>query len=138
MSLLHKKRDRKSEPLVITLGKLNEGYYYISDTLGGGTKIKIPLVESTSKKDHIKIDIEEETSEPKKSEPTTVLQKIIIDQTPEIPNNNANNQIISKVKELEQIKIPESANWFKMEEIHEIEKKSLPEFFNGKYHSKNP
>ena len=138
MSLLHKKRDRKSEPLVITLGKLNEGYYYISDTLGGGTKIKIPLVESTSKKDHIKIDIEEETSEPKKSEPTTVLQKIIIDQTPEIPNNNANNQIISKVKELEQIKIPESANWFKMEEIHEIEKKSLPEFFNGKYPSKNP
>ena len=57
MSLLHKKRDRKSEPLIITLGKLHEGYYYMSDTFSGGTKIKIPLTESTSKKEHIKIDI---------------------------------------------------------------------------------
>jgi len=140
MSFLHKKRDRKSEQLIITLGRLNDGYYYISDTFNGGTKIKIPLIETTSKKEHIKIDIEEEEiSEPKKNEPSTVLQKIIIDQSPEILQpKNINNQIISKPKEFEQIKIPESAKWFNMDEIHEIEKKSLPEFFNGKYPSKNP
>ena len=126
MSLLHKKRDRKSEPLIITLGKLNDGFYYISDTFNGGTKIKIPL-ESTSKKDHIKIDIEEEdNSPPKKNEQSTVLQKIIIEQSPEISQpKNINNQILSKPKEIEQIKIPESANWFNMDEIHEIEKKAL-------------
>ena len=140
MSFLHKKRDRKSEQLIITLGRLNDGYYYISDTFNGGTKIKIPLIETTSKKEHIKIEIEEEEiSEPKKNEPSTVLQKIIIDQSPEILQpKNINNQIISKPKEFEQIKIPESAKWFNMDEIHEIEKKSLPEFFNGKYPSKNP
>ena len=140
MSFLHKKRDRKSEQLIITLGRLNDGYYYISDTFNGGTKIKIPLIETTTKKEHIKIDIEEEEiSEPKKNEPSTVLQKIIIDQSPEILQpKNINNQIISKPKEFEQIKIPESSKWFNMDEIHEIEKKSLPEFFNGKYPSKNP
>ena len=140
MSLLHKKRDRKSEPLIITLGKLNDGYYYISDTFNGGTKIKIPL-ESTAKKEHIKIYIEEEdiSPPPKKNEQSTVLQKIIIEQSPEIPQPKIiNNQILSKPKEFEQIKIPESANWFNMDEIHEIEKKALPEFFNGKYPSKNP
>ena len=122
MSFLHKKRDRKSEQLIITLGRLNDGYYYISDTFNGGTKIKIPLIETTSKKEHIKIDIEEEEiSEPKKNEPSTVLQKIIIDQSPEILQpKNINNQIISKPKEFEQIKIPESAKWFNMDEIHEI------------------
>jgi len=139
MSLLHKKRDRKAEPLTITLGKLNDGYYYISDSLSGGTKIKIPLMESTSKKDHIKIDIEEENSEQKKNESSTILQKIIIDQSPEVVQpNNVNNQITPKRKESELIKIPESSKWFNMEEIHEIEKKSLPEFFSGKFPSKNP
>ena len=139
MSLLHKKRDRKSEPLTITLGKLNDSYYYISDSLRGGTKIKIPLMESTNKKDHIKIDIEEEISEPKKTEHPTVLQKIIIEQTTDkLQTNIINNQILSKAKEFEQIKIPECAKWFNMDEIHEIERKSLPEFFNGKFPSKNP
>ena len=141
MSLLNKKRDRKNEQLIVTLGKINDGndgYYYISDTFNGGTKIKIPLIDSSNtKKDHIKIDIEEEISEPPKNEQSTVLQKIIIDQSQDY-YQPVNNQILSKVKEFEQIKIPESAKWFNMDEIHEIEKKALPEFFNGKYPSKNP
>ena len=78
MSLLNKKRERKTEPLTITLGKYNEGYYYISDTFNGGTKIKIPLMDSTIKKDHIKIDIEDDLSEPKKNDNLTVLQKTLI------------------------------------------------------------
>ena len=138
MSLLNKKRDRKSEPLLITLGKLSDGFYYISDTFNGGTKIKIPLIDTATKKDHIKIDIEEELSESKKNDQSTILQKIIIEQSPEREQQINNNQIFPKVKEYEQIIIPESAKWFKMDEIHEIEKKSLPEFFNGKYQSKTP
>ena len=139
MSLLHKKRDRKSEPLIITLGKSNGDYYYISDTFNGGTKIKIPLMDSTTKKDQIKIDIEADGTETKKNEPSTILNKIIIDQSQDIiPLNNLNNQILPKIREYEQIKIPESANWFNMDEINEIEKMELPEFFNGKYPSKNP
>ena len=138
MSLLNKKRDRKSEPLLITLGKLSDGFYYISDTFNGGTKIKIPLIDTATKKDHIKIDIEEELSESKKNDQSTILQKIIIEQSPEREQQINNNQILPKVKEYEQIIIPESAKWFKMDEIHEIEKKSLPEFFNGKYQSKTP
>ena len=141
MSLLNKKRDRKNEQLIVTLGKINDGndgYYYISDTFNGGTKIKIPLIDSSNtKKDHIKIDIEEEISEPPKNEQSTVLQKIIIDQSQDY-YQPVNNQILSKVKEFERIEIPESAKWFNMDEIHEIEKKALPEFFNGKYPSKNP
>ena len=139
MSLLNKKRERKTESLIITLGKLNEGYYYISDTFNGGTKIKIPLMDSTTKKDHIKIDIEDDLSESKKNEQSTILQKIIIEQSPEKDKAaNNNNRNIPKLKEYEQIKIPQSANWFNMDEIHEIEKKALPEFFNGKYLSKTP
>ena len=139
MSLLHKKRDRKAEPLTITIGKSNGDYYYISDTYNGGTKIKIPLIDSTTKKDHIKIDIEVDGTETKKREPSTILNKIIIDQSQEItPLNKLNNQILPKIKEYEQIKIPEAANWFNIDEINEIEKKEFPEFFNGKYPSKNP
>ena len=134
MSLLNKKRERKTEPLTITLGKYNEGYYYISDTFNGGTKIKIPLMDSTIKKDHIKIDIEDDLSEPKKNDNLTVLQKILIDPTPDnFPPAANNNQ-----PKPEPIKIPDSANWFNLEEIHEIEKKALPEFFNGKFPSKTP
>ena len=137
MSLLNKKRERKAEPLTIILGKRNEGYYYIKDSFKGGNKIKIPLMDTITKKDHIKIDIEDDLSESKKNEQSTILQKIIIEQSPENeqPVNN-NNQAIPKLKEYEQIKIPASVNWFNIDEIHEIEKKALPEFFNGKYLSK--
>ena len=31
-----------------------------------------------------------------------------------------------------------AAEWFSMDEISQIEKDSLPEFFNGKYPSKTP
>ena len=66
MSLLNKKRERKAEPLTIILGKRNEGYYYIKDSFKGGNKIKIPLMDTITKKDHIKIDIEDDLSESKK------------------------------------------------------------------------
>ena len=45
MSILNKKRERES--YTITLGHLPKGgYYYISDTLTEGNKIKIPIETS--------------------------------------------------------------------------------------------
>ena len=127
MSLLNKKRERKSDPYIITIGKIHSenstDYYYISDSLhqGGNNKIKIALNESSQK-------------EPNPDSPT-VLKKIIIDQPKEVIPKQTSQNFAPKV---EPIKIPETAKWFNPEEIQEIEKISLPEFFNGKYPSKTP
>ena len=134
MSFLNKKRERKAEPLLITIGKsqLEDSieYYYITDSLHtGNNKIKITLNESSHPEP-------KKENEKEKEDSPTILKKIIIDQPQEkIPKQNINSNFIPK---LEQVKFPESAKWFKQEEIHDIERNSLPEFFNGKYPSKTP
>ena len=134
MSFLNKKRERKTEPLLITIGKtqLEDSieYYYITDSLHtGNNKIKITLNESSHPEPKKEKDKDKEDS-------PTILKKIIIDQPPEIiPKQNIVTNYIPK---LEQVKFPESAKWFKQDEIHDIERNSLPEFFNGKYPSKTP
>ena len=128
MSFLNKKRERKAEPLIITLGKIQDDdsieYYYISDSLHPqpSNKIKITL------------NNEPAVPEPKNDDDSSVIQKIIIDPNQETASKPS-NYIPPK---LEPVKIPDSAKWFNMEEIHDIEKASLPEFFNGKYPSKTP
>ena len=128
MSFLNKKRERK-EPLLITIGKIQGEnsleYYYISDSIntGGNNKIKIALNESSN-------------HEPKNEE-STVIKKIIIDQAQDIQPKQ-NNPQINYMPKLEPVKIPEVAKWFNLDDIHDIEKASMPEFFNGKYPSKTP
>ena len=129
MSFLNKKRERK-EPLLITIGKIQGEnsleYYYISDSInsGGNNKIKISLNESSN-------------HEQKNEESTTVIKKIIIDQAQDIiPKQN--NPPVNFVPKLEPVKIPEVAKWFNLDDIHDIERASMPEFFNGKYPSKTP
>ena len=128
MSFLSKKRERK-EPLLITIGKIQGEnsleYYYISDSIntGGNNKIKIALNESSN-------------HEPKNEE-STVIKKIIIDQAQDIQPKQ-NNPQINYMPKLEPVKIPEVAKWFNLDDIHDIEKASMPEFFNGKYPSKTP
>ena len=128
MSFLNKKRERK-EPLLITIGKIQGEnsleYYYISDSIntGGNNKIKIALNESSN-------------HEPKNEE-STVIKKIIIDQAQDIQPKH-NNPQINYMPKLEPVKIPEVAKWFNLDDIHDIEKASMPEFFNGKYPSKTP
>ena len=128
MSFLNKKRERK-EPLLITIGKIQGEnsleYYYISDSIntGGNNKIKIALNESSN-------------HEPKNEE-STVIKKIIIDQAQDIQPKQ-NNPQINYIPKLEPVKIPEVAKWFNLDDIHDIEKASMPEFFNGKYPSKTP
>ena len=129
MSFLNKKRERKTEPLLITIGKIQGEnsleYYYISDSIntGGNNKIKIALNESSN-------------HEPKNEE-STVIKKIIIDQAQDIQPKQ-NNPQINYMPKLEPVKIPEVAKWFNLDDIHDIEKASMPEFFNGKYPSKTP
>ena len=125
MSFLNKKRERKSEPLLITIGKIQSDssieYYYISDSLHpGSNKIKISLNEPSP-------------TEPKNEDSPTVLKKITIDQPKEIIPKQTNF-----IPKIEPIQIPETAKWFNLEDINEIEKVSLPEFFNGQYPSKTP
>ena len=127
MSLLNKKRDRKAEPLTITIGKIQYEdsieYYYISDSLHPSNKIKITLNETPGP---------EAKNEDK--ETSSVLQKIIID-----PNQETTSKPSSYIPpKIEPIKIPDSAKWFNIDDIHDIERISLPEFFNGKYPSKTP
>ena len=129
-SHLHKKRERPSESFTVTLGKLPHGYYYISDSLMGGTKIKISMIDLSNNKEeqnkYQQNDEEETTSDILSLDP-----QILKDELPQIITNIQNN-------ETEQIYLPISSGWFNFDNIHEIEIKSLPEFFCGKYPSKTP
>ena len=132
-SNLNKKRARPSEPLIITLGRLNHSYYYISDSLsGGGTKIKISMVDLSNPKEEKQISLKEHEEENDASLDILNLgHQILKDELPKIVNNIKSN-------EQEKIYLPISSSWFNMDNIHEIEIKSIPEFFCGKYPSKTP
>ena len=128
-SNLNKKRSRVSEPLTITLGKKHHQYYYISDSLSGGnTKIKIAMTDYSSKEEKIKV-IEEENDT--LADILSLGKQVLKEEFPKIVNNIKSN-------EDEQIYLPISSSWFNMDNIHEIEIKSLPEFFCGKFPSKTP
>ena len=132
-SNLNKKRARPSDPLTITLGKLHHGYYYISDSLSGGsTKIKISMVDLSNPKEEKQISLKEHEEENDNSlDILNLSRQILRDEYPPIVNNIKSN-------ESEQIYLPISSTWFNMDNIHEIEIKSLPEFFCGKFPSKTP
>ena len=132
-SNLNKKRARPSDPLTITLGKSHHGFYYISDSLSGGsTKIKISMVDLSNPKEEKQISLKEHEEENDNSlDILNLSRQILKDEYPPIVNN-------IKAKESEQIYLPISSTWFNMDNIHEIEIKSLPEFFCGKYPSKTP
>ena len=119
--MLHKKRDRNNQSVIITLGRIQKGYYYITDTLNEGTKIKIPIKVINEEKTKTKVEQIEEIS----------------------PDNNLSSHFIPEKTEINDKKlnenyIPISSSWFDFDEINEIEKNSLPEFFNNQYPSKTP
>jgi hypothetical protein len=59
-------------------------------------------------------------------------------------NANVNHEEFPQIAKLidkaqkQNIIVPSCSSWFKFDEIHEIETRSLPEYFCGKYPSKNP
>ena len=132
-SNLNKKRARNISPLTITIGKLpHDKYYYISDSLSNktnNTKIKISMMDLKDDKQIVLKEREEE-----KNAAFDILgmePQILRGELPKIINTIEKN-------ESENIYLPISASWFNMDNIHEIEMKSLPEFFVGKYPSKTP
>jgi len=133
-SNLNKKRARPVSPLTITIGKLpHEQYYYISDSItskANNTKIKISMVDmkEDTKQKALK-DHEEENDIT--NEILAMGPEILKEELPKIVNTIQTN-------ENENIYLPISSSWFNMDNIHEIEMKSNPEFFVGKYPTKTP
>ena len=174
---LNKKRERDDKSIVVSLGKLENGYYYHGDTLTERSKIKIPILEMNNRGDPFhdapgkvqeNLDLKKEKSE-KGSKNHIGLSNPIAHDEIKIESNAGNgnnwNNIggsstspkqgevyiqSNQVEEIPQIAkladkaykdnivIPSCSSWFKFENIHEIEMKSLPEFFCGKFPSKNP
>ena len=131
---LNKKRQRPISPLTITIGKLpHDKYYYITDSLSNknpNTKIKISMLDLKDDKQQIILKEHEE----EKNATLDVLNmdpQILRGELPKIINSIEKN-------ETENIYLPISASWFNMDNIHEIEMKTLPEFFVGKYPTKTP
>ncbi len=90
------------------------------------TKIKIqqtkePIKEKSEEGSEIKdVDIEEETNNQEEMSQAENYQ-------------NMRNTVIN------QLVVPSAAaEWFNLDEIHELEIDSIPEFFNGRYPSKTP
>ena len=88
-SNLNKKRARPAEPLIITLGKLNHGYYYINDSIsGGGTKIKISMVDLSNTKEEKQISLKEHEEENDASlDILNLSHQVLKDELPKIVNS---------------------------------------------------
>ncbi len=161
---INKKNNRDSKNLIITIGKKSEKCWYINDTLAESSKIKIPIsdidknnIQSSRdpNQSHIKSEkqihkqVNGHISNPSNTNLTSQEEKLHKNLTKEgqVTNTQSNLEApeeipnITKVIESHSklpIIIPSSSQWFKFEEIHEIEMKAFPEYFCGKYPSKSP
>lgn len=118
---INNKRERDENGLIITLGKLEQGYCYLDDSLvTERSKIKIPF-------DDFKFQNDFNSDSKTKSN---------LDEKPE----EIISQLASKVEATlkQPVILPTCSQWFSLDTIHEIEMKSLPEFFCSKYPSKTP
>ncbi len=120
-----------SNPLkiVIKLSKINDNFTYITDTLIESSKIKIPINSLLSK---------DKPQLPKKNGvQVKIMQDTEIEIEPELePEVKEAVNKLAQAKN-QQIIIPSCSHWFSMDDIHEIEMNSLPEYFCGKYPSKS-
>ena len=73
-----------------------------------------------------------ESSAATETESIDAQQKRILSQQEKIQSES------SAVRQAQKIIIPSYSAWFDYGSIHAIEKRSLPEFFNGKNKSKTP
>lgn len=148
-NIINNKRERDAKNIIITLGKSVDGYYYFGDSLQERSKIKIPLDEISRGES---FQFREADSVREKSEKSKQLNGSVISIVPEeIKEQKQPVQfpkleieeipLLAKLVEKNtkhQIVLPSCSQWFTFEDVHEIEMKSLPEFFCGKYPSKTP
>jgi hypothetical protein len=120
---INNKRERDENGLIITLGKLEQGYCYLDDSLvTERSKIKIPFDDFKFQNDSL-VNGNQDTK-----------TKVIPEQEEVIP------LLASKVETTlkQPIILPTCSQWFSLDTIHDIEMKNLPEFFCHKYPSKTP
>ena len=135
-NILNKKRERSNtSPIIISLGKQKNqknSFYYISDTLSSN-KIKIPISSETinNPANNANSDTNQNNNQIEGELHNSISSIIVPEEIPEIlkaMKNNENSPIF----------LPSCSSWFNFDNINEIEIKSLPEFFCGKYPSKTP
>jgi len=161
---INKKKDRDSKNLIITIGKKLDKCWYISDTLSESSKIKIPINDFPGKDSHSPhepnptiVKWDKQNSKLVNGHHSNNLSNNHSSQDEKIHKNlnkenltnstQSNREAVEEIPNLAKIIennaklpiiIPSCTQWFKFEEIHEIEMKAFPEYFCGKYQSKSP
>lgn len=152
------KKEKDAKEITVILGKVfGEGYSYIEDSLYERSKIKIPLIydQGSDYKISLNDDFsqirEKSISESQKysqsvsslnnqknyyeaSKISEVQKKINLNEASDAPLLKG----ISSINVMNSYLTPGCSQWFKYDDIHEMEIKANPEFFSGKYPSKTP
>lgn len=146
-------REKQSKNIQIIVGKKADQYYYISDSLTERSKIKIPITAVNKKetKNLIGASQESDLKSDKLNKNSNGLHHYPSQSQENLSTNNKQNEnllkdhedipVLTKIVEnnlKQHIIIPSCSQWFKFDEIHEIEQKALPEFFCGKFPAKTP
>jgi hypothetical protein len=119
--------------IVIKLTKSKDNYVYVSDSLQETSKIKIPIDIPPKKEKSLptkKVNVIQYPPQQQmeiESEPEIEIEPEVQESLNQLEQSQKNNVII-----------PSCSQWFRFDDIHEIEMNSLPEFFCGKYPSKTP
>ena len=160
-NLLNVKRDRskESKEIILTLEKSgSNNFRYLSDSLNERSKIKIPLLEEKNlelKNNHqpdknLKIQLKSnERSLPVNKITNTNQGNLSIPSQEKKHENEEKHKIILpeeipilqkyvEKNSKQNLIIPSCAQWFNFDGIHDIETRSLPEFFCGVFPSKTP
>lgn len=165
--LLSNKRERTKESkeqtkeIIITLERLagNANFKFICDTLQDRTKIKIPIFDESKLSESKNGSIADKNSITKEKQASTSIKipvqniqntsvSLVGESKPNlaetnkiVPAQNEEIPLLQKYVEKNQkqpINIPSCTQWFSMDGIHDIETKTLPEFFCGVFPGKNP
>jgi hypothetical protein len=141
---LNNKRPRDEKNIVVTLAKTAEGYIYFSDTLCAPSKIMIPLDELPSKENIISIHSE---NSKEKVEKAAVRNYQHDEEKIQFVEKEVNSRDLEEIPIFAKLAeknfktpliLPSCSQWFRIDDIHELEMKALPEFFCSKYPSKTP
>ena len=150
-------KEKDLKEITVILGKVaGNGYTYLEDTLHERSKIKIPLNYDQCSDYRISIDENSQIKEKSlsgsqkysNSESSSNIPKLFPEDGKYSHNLGTNNfednteipllKRINEINSKENFLIPGCSQWFKNDDIHEIEVKGNPEFFCGKYPSKTP
>lgn len=146
-------REKQRKNIQITLGKKGDHYFYISDTISERSKIKIPITAlnkkepktllGTSQENDIKGEKHSKIANGVHNVANSSQENVssILRQNDNLLKNHEDIPVLTKIVEnnlKQHLIIPSCSQWFKFDEIHEIEQKALPEFFCGKFPGKTP